>query len=110
MRPIDMARGGEPNPLTPHTVPPALAAHDPAVVALRTAMQDLLIGEPPDSDLSRAVQLFCREGRGRGQTLEEVVGTIKRAWYALPETQYLPPGRFLTTLLDDLVRQTVEAY
>jgi hypothetical protein len=79
-------------------------------VALRTALQDLLIGEPPDDDLARAAHLFCRDGHSRGLALEDVVGATTRAWYSLPELQYLPPGRFRSGLLDHLVRMVVDEY
>ena len=110
MCPFDFAGSGEKDARSRGRAAPAPAASDPGVVALRTALQDLLIGEPPDADLERAAHLFCREGHRRGLALDEVVGATTQAWYSLPELQYLPNGGFRAGLLDHLVRLVVEEY
>ena len=59
------------------------------MVALRTALRELLRTGAPDDGVRRAVALFCSEARRRGLRAEEVLPLLKDVRRTLPEVRRL---------------------
>lgn len=94
---------------SPSTPPDRLTA-TPGVVALRSALQSALRHGAPDGELRRAIAIVGAEARRRGLYAEQVVITLKEAWYSLPEVRERARATGRDLLLERLVAEAIDAF
>ena len=85
-------------------------AATPGVTALRSALQSALRHGAPDGELRRAITIVGAEARRRGLFAEQVVITLKEAWYSLPEIRERSRPAARDALLERLVAQAIDAF
>jgi hypothetical protein len=89
---------------------PARISTGATSIALRSVLQAQLRGECSLDALRRAIALVCIEAHRHTLPPEQLIVSIKDAWWSLPEAQGTARVGQKASLLDDVVRMCIEEY
>jgi hypothetical protein len=78
--------------------------------AIRTALQAHLRGAGGDTSMHRALSIVCRETRGAGVRVEQLIIAVKQAWWSIPETREVADTDESQRALDRIVSACISEY